>query len=185
MPTKYGLYGRRILLAANVRGELTSHTEEVLSAAMERAGVEVIMITSMERTPYEQARAMLTNIKLRGVQSQYSLYGPVGDQVIRRAEYLIGERVSEQEILRGMLRLINLLGPQNVSHHCADKSKCQVVDISPLSVLPRDRFDELERECRTDKRIRKVKSLSDGDPALHVEIDQPEQLPAVAPSVTA
>lgn len=85
-----------------------------------------IYITSVARTPEEQAQAMLNNIKKNGVQSQLDLYAPAGDQVIS----VYDANLSDSENLQNMIAKILEIGPSNVSKHCADPAILNVLDVS-------------------------------------------------------
>lgn len=85
-----------------------------------------IVITSTSRTPREQAKAMLDNIRLHGINSQLELYGPNGDQVIN----VYSPQRTYAENLNLMEQKIYELGPDKVSHHCCDFNVKNVVDVS-------------------------------------------------------
>lgn len=85
-----------------------------------------IHITSVARTPEEQAKAMLNNIKKNGVQSQLKIYAAPGDKVI----LTYSKDLSDEANLRNMIAKILEVGPSNVSKHCADFSVLNVFDVS-------------------------------------------------------
>lgn len=103
---------------------LSSYTLKLLRNIKGFSGT--IHITSTARTPEQQARAMLNNIKKNGVASQKNLYAPPGDCVID----VYNSAKSDEENYQNMLAEIYRQGPTKVSKHCADLSKLNVLDIS-------------------------------------------------------
>ncbi len=85
-----------------------------------------IHITSVARTPEEQAKAMLNNIKKNGVQSQLKIYRLPGQKVI----LTYNKNLSDEANLRNMIAKILEEGPTKVSKHCADFSVLNVFDVS-------------------------------------------------------
>jgi hypothetical protein len=154
------------------RDALTPFSKSVLQDIMRKAGIPVAVITSTQRTPAEQARAMFNNIEALGVKSQKDLYGPNGDLVID--VFVAGKRAGKTaaQIQKEMERRIIGLGPSNVSHHAADPKVLNVFDVAPNSI-PADKRAVFERAVRADKRVRKFFAPSQGDPGFHIEIPQP------------
>ena len=160
--------------AANVRGTISPYTLEVLSDIGYKAGVEWMLVTSLERTPHEQANAMYENCEKTSPEQQERLYGPFGDQVI--AAYRAGKSLNlpRLTVCDRMARKIVEIGPSRVSHHCADSKVMQVVDISPRSFNPQTALPKFIELVKSDHRISAVKTPADGDPALHCEVPQPQ-----------
>jgi hypothetical protein len=135
---------------------------------MQRSGNTNVVITSTQRTPEAQARAMLTNILNHGVESQLRLYGPAGRQVVGVAAEGIQQHLSNDEILSNMVAEINRIGPGRVSRHSGDPRIINVIDISPRTITNRDNF---VREIRANN-INLFQPPR--DPAFHLEIRQPQ-----------
>lgn len=150
------------------RSALSIYSRNILLATLRKAGLKSAKITSTMRTPADQARAMYANLESRGISSQKQLYGPYGDKVIETYDQLKKSGMSKQAILAGMTRRIEDLGPRNVSAHCGDPTKLNVVDIAPSSLSNRSAF---EKAVRADKRISKFLKPP-ADPAYHLEISQ-------------
>ena len=106
------------------RTNLSSYTLNLLRNIKGFSGT--IHITSTARTPEQQARAMLNNIKKNGVASQKKLYAPPGDCVVD----VYDPTKSDEENYQNMLAENYRQGPTKVSKHCADLSKLNVLDIS-------------------------------------------------------
>jgi len=151
---------------------LTPFSRKVLADIMRKAGVTGALITSTQRTPEEQARAMFQNLEALGVKSQKDLYGPNGDLVID--VFVAGKAAGKTaaQIQKAMTQKIVALGPSNVSHHAADPKTLNVFDISPSSIPDAKRAAFLAA-VRADKRVRKLLEPGNGDPAFHIEIPQP------------
>lgn len=151
---------------------LSPHSTAVLVDVETKAGVEWCLITSLERSPRDQARVMFRNCESQGTAEQHRLYGPNGDQVI--AVYEAGKSLNlpADQIIERMEQEILRLGPANVSHHCADPFKLQVIDISPRSISPSSAVGSFIAAAKSDPRISRVLTPEDGDPAIHIEIPQ-------------
>ncbi len=126
-----------------------------------------IYITSVARTPEEQARAMLNNIKKNGVDSQIRLYANPGDNVIR----VYNPNLSDEQNLAAMIAQIYKEGPGNVSHHCADTSVLNVVDISISKLSDVDAFLEAVEAEKQKGTISYILERNNG--CVHIEIPQP------------
>ena len=117
--------------------------EDVLASA----GLQSCYVTSVGRTPKEQAVAMLNNCtRLNGVTEQMAIYLPPGQAVIQVvadnwADTATG--AGRSRILGLMVQKIGEVGPSNVSHHCLPPdSPLIVADIRRNSVLNPMRFQE-------------------------------------------
>jgi hypothetical protein len=71
-----------IKFKSGVRGNVTDYTLNVLANILRDANQPYLIITSLQRTPRQQASAMYNNIVSKGVASQYNLYGSGGDAII-------------------------------------------------------------------------------------------------------
>lgn len=127
-----------------------------------------IYITSTARTPEEQARAMLNNIKKNGVQSQLNLYREPGKSVVR----VYNPNLTDAQNISAMTAKIIEVGPSNVSHHCADMSVLNVIDVSRSNLANVDAFlNALEIEKQ--KAIISQYIEEENNNCVHIEIPQP------------
>lgn len=152
---------------------LSEHSATVLRDVQSSANVEWCLVTSLERSPRDQARVMFRNLEQHGVEEQKRLYGSNGDAVI--AVYEAGRHLGlgTVQLIDKMEKEIIRLGPSNVSHHCADSKILQVIDIGPRSVMPATQIGPFIAAARADHRISRVITPEEGDPAIHLEIPQP------------
>jgi WXG100 family type VII secretion target len=150
---------------------VSEHSRGVLSDILEESGNSSATITSTARTVEDQARIMYGNIERDGVAEQKRLYGSNGDKVIDAYVAAKAEGLDEMGIRTRMVEKINELGPTNVSKHLADPNVLNVIDVSPNSIADREAF---EAAVRADPRVSKFLTPSDGDPAYHIEIPQPQ-----------
>lgn len=123
---------------------------------MIKAGITSLRITSVAGTPKEQARAMYNNIK-KGLQCNYKTPGRIVQSLYPDLE--------------AMTKEIYKQGPGNVSRHCADYKRLNVIDIAPSSVSNKLLF---HNALMNNRNISKVldpftKSI---DPVFHIEIPQ-------------
>ena len=148
------------------RGAVSQYTIGVLQGIMQESGNSSITITSTQRSPEGQARAMYNNIVSRGVQYNLNLYGPNGDRVVNVAANGRRRELSRDEILSNMAAEIRRIGPGRVSRHCGDPNVLNVLDISPGSLQNRRAFVREVRE-------RGIFLLQPpADPAYHLEVRQ-------------
>ncbi|MBS4042286.1 MAG: hypothetical protein KGZ59_00520 [Chitinophagaceae bacterium] len=150
---------------ANQRA-VTEHSLAILRDIMKESFNPTITITSTQRTPQDQARAMYNNIISRGVQYNLNLYGANGDRVVNVAANRRRQGKTREEILSAMAAEIRRIGPGRVSRHCGDPNVLNVLDISPSSLLNRRAF---VREIR-ERGIFLLQPPA--DPAYHLEIPQ-------------
>lgn len=151
--------------------KVSKKSREVITDILTSAKIASAKITSVQRTPAEQARAMYGNCLATSVQKQLDLYGPYGDAVIRVFQRL-STKPSEQVIAAMTIEIISL-GPGNVSHHCADPASLNVIDISAANMSDSQQI-ALEIVIRNERRI--IRHFSPrtvpSDPAFHIEIPQ-------------
>jgi hypothetical protein len=162
-----------ISFGANAKAAaMTPYSKRVLQDIMRKAGVPFALISSTQRSPEEQARAMFANLEALGVKSQKALYGPNGDLVID--VYVHGKAAGKTaaQIQKDMTKRIIGLGPSNVSHHAADPKVLNVFDVAPSSI-PAAKWAAFEKAVLADKRVHKFFKPNDGDPGFHIEIPQP------------
>lgn len=162
-----------ISFGANAKAAaMTPYSKRVLQDIMRKAGIPFALISSTQRSPEEQARAMFANLEALGVKSQKALYGPNGDLVID--VYVHGKAAGRtaSQIQKEMAKRIVGLGPSNVSHHAADPKVLNVFDVAPTSI-PAAKWAAFEKAVLADKRVRTFFKPNDGDPGFHIEIPQP------------
>lgn len=144
----------------------------ILIDIMLASGVRSCEITSVARTPADQARVMYDNCAGSGPQqgpvNQRSLYKLPGQVVVDVFEQ--NRMLPRDQVIALMLAKILELGPQTVSRHCCDPAKVTVFDIGPSSVKPQEARPALEAAARADKRVVKFLSPHNADPAYHFEI---------------
>jgi hypothetical protein len=158
------------------RTVVSTHTLALLQELGTDAGVSTIRISSTQRTPTAQARAMFNNIRATSVKRQRALYGPNGDAVID--VYVEAQHAGkpDAEIVLAMIAKINDLGPSKVSAHCADPRRKNVVDVRTLYMTAAEqaRFIEAVKKAEADGRVSKF-LYPPADPAFHIEIPQQPQ----------
>src|SRR3954447_14040419 len=159
--------------AANARREVVApYALAVLTDIVRAAGLRDVLVSSTQRTPAEQARAMFNNCRRSGPQSQKDLYASAGRQVVD--VYIASNAAgrSDDQIAADMERKIVELGSTKVSRHTGDPRVLAVIDVAPSSVLDKAAF---ERAVRADKRVSYFLGPSNSDPAYHLEIPIPSQ----------
>ncbi|WP_213954833.1 MULTISPECIES: hypothetical protein [unclassified Variovorax] len=152
---------------------VSEHSRQVLRDVLADAGLNSCVITSTVRSPARQASAMYANLESTSVARQLALYGPAGDEVIGEYQRLKPNGHGRQLIVAAMADKINLLGPGNVSRHCADPTALNVIDIAPSSIANSQQFLAALQKARTASLISRFFSPANGDPAFHIEIPQP------------
>lgn len=89
-----------------------------------------IVISSVARTPEQQARCMLNNIKSNGMDEQRKTYKYEGQQVLNA----YNPNLSDEENISRMTQKINEVGPHRVSRHCVDSKDLCVFDVEKSSL---------------------------------------------------
>jgi hypothetical protein len=150
------------------------HTIGVLTEILNAANLDSCLITSTSRTPQDQARIMFNNIVNKGVAAQKSLYRAPGKAVIDEFVKAKNAGKNSDQIKAAMEAKIRALGPANVSHHCADPSTLNVVDISPSSLSNKTAFEKATKASQAKGAVSKFLTPGNNDPAYHLEIPQPK-----------
>jgi hypothetical protein len=154
----------------NARADVVPpYAVSVLQDIMRAAQLTDVLVSSTQRTPRDQARAMQDNCRRHGPASQRKLYGAAGDQVI---DVYVSETAAGRDVDQvrtAMTDKILELGPAKVSRHTADPAVLTVLDIAPSSVRDRPTF---ERAVTADRRVNTF-LLPPDDPAYHLEIPRP------------
>jgi len=162
---------RNIVFGPNAKdADVSDFTLTVLRDIMRTADVARLTITSTQRSPQDQARVMFDNIERDGVARQKALYKAAGQSVIDAYAAAKSAGKSADEIKAAMLARILQIGPEKVSRHAADPKVLNVFDISPSSVANGAAF---VAAARGDRRVAKVLTPAEHDPAFHLEIPQP------------
>lgn len=157
-----------------VASAVSQYSRSVLINLLEQAGCPSCIISSTIRTPEAQARAMYTNIVNMGPDKQEKLYGPDGDAVIEEFKKAKAQGQNKDQIIAAMIAKINALGPSNVSRHCGDPAKLNVIDIAPISIAEPEAFLAALKKAKTGGTVSQFFSPGDHDPAFHIEIPQPQ-----------
>lgn len=113
---------------------------ELLKILGASSGNALIEVSSVARTPYDQARIMYENCQKLGVKSQYELYARSGDKVIAVYEREVKKGRDKNTVIRAMQAMIVALGPSRVSKHCVDTAIMNVFDIPFSSVSNKKEF---------------------------------------------
>jgi hypothetical protein len=170
-------------------GSVSAHSLEVIAGLQQRSGVqyESMLVTSVQRTPEKQASAMLDNIIGTSLAKQKELYGPFGDRVVDVAAVAVAGmpleqhrsilRIKYKQVVAAMAAKIRELGPENISHHCADGHVRNVLDFARNTIPEnlRQAFEDaivaLEAEGKIERHFSPFTNPQ--DPAFHIEILQP------------
>ncbi len=143
---------------------LPAEAARVLKEVMKSAGVPGARITSVSRTPAEQARVMYENCVSKGAAFNKKMYANAGDQVID--VYTANKGKPRDKVIALMLAKIEAVGPDKVSKHISDTH--YTFDVAPSSIPSAQHAGFL-------KALRAHKSVSNvipppTDPAFHIEI---------------
>jgi len=122
--------------------------DAVLTSILRAASLNGCYVTSLSRTPREQATAMFDNCRRTGVAEQYRTYLDAGDQVIavydaafQANPQALDTAPGRQDCIRDMIARIIQVGPSLVSHHCLpDDAPIMACDILQSSILAEGRF---------------------------------------------
>jgi len=149
--------------AITITGEpLPDKPKQVLTEILKAAGLTSARVTSVSRSPHEQARVMYDNIIGHGASYNYTLYGPAGDEVIK--VYDENKSKSKDEIIRLMEAKIKHLGPPKVSRHCSESH--YVFDVAPSSITNHKKFSDATKAHKSVSKLIEPPV----DPAFHIEI---------------
>ncbi|MES2938627.1 MAG: hypothetical protein V4864_13155 [Pseudomonadota bacterium] len=164
----------KVLFGPKARQDVVSqYTIALVRGLLSQADCPSCTITSTSRTPADQARAMYANIVNLGVTSQLALYAPAGDAVIQ--EYVKARKAGlpAASIIAAMTSKVIEMGPGNVSLHCADPGKLNVLDIAPSSLVDPGAFHAAIDAARQAGTISRFFAPGHHDPAFHIEVPQP------------
>lgn len=145
----------------------------VIRGILQASSCPSCTITSTSRTPAQQARAMYTNIVNLGVQEQLALYAPAGDAVINACVAARKAGLPPVSVIAAMTAKVIEVGPSNVSLHCADPTRTNIVNIAPSSVVDPGAFLSAIKTATAEGKLSRYFSPGSHDPAFHIEIPQP------------
>ncbi len=135
---------------------------EILRRILTESGHSSAEITSVQRTPADQARIMYENIAANGVEAQKSLYAEPGREVID--VFASMKDSPKDEVIAAMLAKIEEIGPERVSNHCSTSR--WVFDVAPSSLENPAAFSAaLKTAAGVDRYFEPPR-----DPAFHIEI---------------
>lgn len=143
---------------------LPAPAQKVLREILAAAGLATAEVTSVTRTPAEQARVMYENCKALGVAHNLTLYGPAGDRVVQ--VFADNESKPRDAVIALMLAKILEVGPTNVSMHISETHF--VFDVAPSSIPVASRpgfVAAIHAHPAVSKLI-----APPTDPAYHIEI---------------
>jgi len=109
---------------------------KVLKHILRGAGLKRARVTSVTRTPADQARIMYDKIVEHGLAYSYGLYAAPGRKVTKVFEDNKGQ--PRDAVIGRMQAEIIALGPSNVSKHCSDTH--YVFDVAPSSITAKPAF---------------------------------------------
>jgi hypothetical protein len=155
--------------------DVSAHSIDVITTLCAVSGVRDVTITSVRRTAAAQAHAMFVNCRA-DIKRQKTLYaGKPGEHVVEVYLARNEHRLPDEQILAAMERKIIDLGPGNVSRHCDDSKRLNVIDISFLLIAQSQRTN-FHNAIRKESRISRFYDpfTAPADPAFHIEIPVPE-----------
>ena len=138
-----------------------------LERCLTKAGLQGCYVTSVARTPKQQAVAMLNNAIRTGLAEQFGVYVAAGDAVLRiaQANWQLTKSESGRERLIAMMTAKIAENPGAVSHHCLPSDSPLIVcDVRKNSVSNHTRFLEA---LKSDPQLAKV---LDENNVFHIEI---------------
>jgi hypothetical protein len=141
---------------------LPARIQLVLHRIFTKSGSTSAVVTSLQRTPREQARIMYENLAGNGVAPSRRLYRASGQKVID--VYEKNKALPKDKVVKKMEKKIREVGPSNVSAHCREDG--YVVDVAPSSIQDRNAFEEA---VKTDPQVSKFLTPPN-DPAYHIEL---------------
>jgi hypothetical protein len=153
---------------------LPEPAKRVLTEILQSAGLNTAQVTSVARTPADQARIMYENIVSRGdkgVAFSYNLYGAGGDQVTK--VYEDNKTKPRDQVIKLMEAKIKEVGSAKVSKHISETH--YVFDVAPSSITNKPAFLKAAKAHKAVTNVLEPPS----DPAYHIEI--PKNSPYLGP----
>lgn len=143
---------------------LPAAAAKVLKEILKSAGISTAKVTSVSRTPAEQARVMYENCVSKGAQFNKDMYAAAGDKVVD--VYIANKDKQRDVVIALMLAKINEVGPTKVSKHISDTH--YTFDVAPSSI-PATKHAKFLEAIKAHKAVSKV-IPPPTDPAFHIEI---------------
>lgn len=141
---------------------VSDYTTSVIVDVMNQSGESSIQINSTARSVEDQVKVMGDMVLSRGMAAQKKMYAAAGDKVLDKYP----DRAA-------MLETAKTIGPSNVSKHCADLNKMNVVDVSPVNGGIKN-AKQFSANAQSNPSVSNVLSpwTKTYDPAIHIEIPQ-------------
>lgn len=153
--------------------KVSEYSKSVLCRVLDTAGCSRATISSVCRTPYDQARIMHDNCVQHGAAAEMATYEAPGKAVVQ--VFIDSIHLDRDATIAAMESKIEELGSTTVSHHCADPKELQVFDLEDSSI---GSFRiAVKQAALTDVGISKV---LDENNVLHLEVTQPQETPTNA-----
>jgi hypothetical protein len=143
---------------------LPAPAAKVLKEILKAAGVARATVTSVSRTPADQARVMYDNCVSRGVEFNKRMYAAAGDKVVD--VFAANKSKPRDTVIALMLKKILEVGPEKVSKHISDTH--YTFDVAPNS-MPANQQAAFLAAVRGHKAVSHV-IPPPVDPAYHIEI---------------
>ena len=137
---------------------------KVLREILSAAGLATAEVTSVKRTPADQARIMCDNCDAHGVAHGKTLYGAAGDLVVD--VYAANQGKARDVVIALMLAKIHEVGPSNISMHMSETH--YVFDVAPSSI-PAASQAAFEKAIKAHPAVSRL-IPPPKDPAYHIEI---------------
>lgn len=157
------------------KSDITSYSLNILTDVLKKANLKKATISSTARDSFNQARVMYANLvgdgPSQGVGRQRKLYGSKpGSHIINVFVACKKMGTPREETIMEMKKMIDNIGPENVSKHACNPKIYNVFDVAPSSI---ENKIEFEHAALSDPRITRFLTPSQGDPSYHFEIKQP------------
>jgi predicted RNA binding protein YcfA (HicA-like mRNA interferase family) len=137
----------------------------VLEEILRDAGLTHVSVSSVGRTPEDQARVMYDN-EIKGIHVHYK---KPGQKVL--AVMNANPNMPRDQAISLMQAKIKELGPSTVSHHCSED--CYVFDVAPSSVSNKPDFIKAVSAHRS---VTKFLKPPEDPNAFHIEVAKPAKI---------
>jgi hypothetical protein len=138
-------------------GNLSDLTKDVISKAAQSSGNSTIFISSTQRPPESQVRAMFSNLERdwrngdRTGSGQKEVYSRYGDEIVDVYVKFKSRGESDDSIKKAMVDKIKEIGPEKVSKHASDPKFINTMDIPYNRLKNKESFlSALKRDSRVD-----------------------------------
>lgn len=159
--------GKFISIKGGVKGHLSDIALGVLESAMEESNNPKIIISSIQRSPYEQASVMYRNLESQGTAAQYLLYSNHGDLIID--VYVAGKAQGKtsSNIIADMTKKI-IDTRWNFGHGGFDPESRQAIDVSYRGLRNKSLLESTLTSYEQSGDIRVLKVEADH---FHIEVN--------------